>query len=115
MYCKRCKKEVGGFHRCFFGPKAIIASKKAPNIKKSISFRLLERLRTYKGVPEITEDAYIERLYPGNDDRSKGAWLWAVANNGICQIGSCHTMQECLLAKTWEIYRPYDWFEIIIK
>ena len=112
-YCRRCKKEVGSFHRCFYGRNAIIALEKPPDPKKRISHKLLERIKSCELLPFIQEDAYIAQLRPGNNERSQGAWLWSVENNGVHQIGSCSTMKECLSAKKWTIYRPFDWCEII--
>ena len=115
MYCRRCKKEVGGFHRCFNSLRTrnpIIPLKEKPDPNKTISHRLMKRLRKHPDLI-IEEKATIERCYHSNNQKSAGAWAWSIENNGIMQIGSQYTMKDCLKAKQWTIYNHYGDTEII--
>ena len=116
MYCKRCDRDdVGGFHRCFNALRTrnpIIALKNRPDVGKRLSSKLMLRIRKH---PELRIDsgAYVKRLFPGYWQRSEGAWLWAVEENGIGEIGSSYTMKDCFDAKKWHLYSAHNSIEII--
>lgn len=81
---------------------------------KAISEKLFDRIKAHPDLC-VKNGAFCQRLYTGHWQRSEGAWVWEVANNGLMVIGSVFTMRECLKAHTLDILEIAGYYEIFPK
>ena len=86
----------------FMRPKRRYFKKWEPRVEMTRTGRQLRQVLLDIEIPNVPDNLQIERLFPGCNQRSDGAYLW-VAHNGentksIWEVGSCETATDIIKA-----------------